>query len=46
MTLTQTKLTLSEYLAYDDGTDSRYELVDGVLQPMSQPSGWHGAIKE
>jgi Uma2 family endonuclease len=46
MTLTQAKLTLSEYLAYEDGTDSRYELVNGILQPMAQPSGRHGAIAE
>lgn len=28
----QTKIfTFEEYLAYDDGTDTRYELVDGEL---------------
>ncbi len=27
-------MTLEEYLAYDDGTDTRYELVDGVLVEM------------
>jgi Uma2 family endonuclease len=26
--------TMEEYLAYDDGTDTRYELVDGVLIEM------------
>lgn len=31
---TQKKMTLEEYLAYDDGTDTRYELVDGVLVEM------------
>ncbi|MEN9260340.1 MAG: Uma2 family endonuclease [Thermostichus sp. HHBFW_bins_43] len=46
MTFTPTKLTLADYLAYHDGTDRRYELVDGVLRPMSQPSGRHGAISE
>jgi hypothetical protein len=25
------RMSLEEYLAYDDGTDTRYELVDGVL---------------
>jgi Uma2 family endonuclease len=28
-------LTLEEYLSYDDGTDTRYELVDGELVEMS-----------
>jgi Uma2 family endonuclease len=27
-------MTLEEYLSYDDGTDTRYELVDGVLVAM------------
>jgi Uma2 family endonuclease len=31
---TQKRMTLAEYLAYDDGTDTRYELVDGVLVAM------------
>lgn len=31
MTQTPVKLTFEEYLAYDDGTDNRYELVDGEL---------------
>ncbi len=31
MTTATTRLTLDEYLAYDDGTDNRYELVDGKL---------------
>jgi Uma2 family endonuclease len=34
---TQT-MTLEEYLSYDDGTDTRYELVDGVLVEMSAES--------
>ncbi|MBD2428826.1 Uma2 family endonuclease [Phormidium sp. FACHB-1136] len=29
-----TYLTFEDYLAYDDGTDRRYELVDGVLVEM------------
>ncbi len=33
---TQKKMTLEEYLAYTDGTDYRYELVDGVLVEMGQ----------
>lgn len=27
-------MTLEEYLSYDDGTDQRYELIDGVLVEM------------
>jgi Uma2 family endonuclease len=35
MTVATTKrMTLEEYLTYDDGTDARYELVDGVLVEM------------
>lgn len=39
MTLATTKpLTLEEYLNYDDGTDTRYELVDGRLVALSTES--------
>lgn len=32
MTLTTPRrMSLEDYLNYDDGTDTRYELVDGVL---------------
>jgi Uma2 family endonuclease len=31
---TTRKMSLEEYLTYDDGTDTRYELVDGVLVAM------------
>ncbi|MFM2429210.1 MAG: hypothetical protein RLZZ511_423 [Cyanobacteriota bacterium] len=31
---TQRTMTLQEYLTYDDGTDARYELDDGVLVEM------------
>lgn len=34
MTTTTRKLTLEEYLQYDDGTDTRYELIDGELVKM------------
>jgi Uma2 family endonuclease len=35
MTVTaQRRMTLEEYLTYDDGTDTRYELVDGELVEM------------
>jgi Uma2 family endonuclease len=36
------RLTFEEYLAYYDGSDKRYELVDGELIPMSLGSGQHG----
>nr|WP_319420902.1 hypothetical protein [Pleurocapsa sp. FMAR1] len=46
MTTTTTSLSLEEYLAYDDGTDSRYELVDGKLvamPPKSDAARWAGS---
>jgi len=33
------KLTFDDYLAYDDGTDNRYELVDGELIALPPESG-------
>jgi Uma2 family endonuclease len=39
---TKQRLTFADYLAYDDGTDTRYELVDGELVPMSLGTGEHG----
>jgi Uma2 family endonuclease len=35
MTTTTKKFTLEEYLAYDDGTDTQYELEDGELVEMA-----------
>lgn len=35
---TQKLLTMEEYLAYDDGTDTRYELVDGEVVEMPPES--------
>ncbi len=35
---TARRLSLEEYLTYDDGTDTRYELVDGVLVEMGAES--------
>ncbi|MGI0484105.1 Uma2 family endonuclease [Pantanalinema rosaneae CENA516] len=46
MTTTTQKLSFAAYLNYDDGTDTRYELVDGELLPMSLGTGKHGAISE
>lgn len=39
MVKTPTKLTFEEYLEYDDGTDNRYELVDGELIEVPPESG-------
>ena len=44
MTVATAKLTFEEYLKYDDGSDTRYELVDGELIPMSLGTGQHGDI--
>ena len=35
---TQRRMTLEEYLSYDDGTEIRYELMDGVLVEMGAES--------
>jgi Uma2 family endonuclease len=35
------KFSFEEYLAYDDGTDTRYELVNGQLEPMNPPTFRH-----
>lgn len=41
---TQKLFTLEEYLAYDDGTDTRYELVNGELVVMPSESDLNGLI--
>jgi Uma2 family endonuclease len=46
MTATTKKLTFAEYLKYNDGTDTQYELVDGELVPMSLGTGKHGSISK
>ena len=38
MTIPIKPLTLEEYLSYDDGTDTRYELVDGRLTEIAPVS--------
>ena len=40
------RLTLEDYLTYNDGADTRYELVNGELIPMSFATGEHGEISE
>ncbi len=44
MTITTQRLTLAEYLTYTDGTDTRYELVNGELISMSVGTGLHGEV--
>jgi Uma2 family endonuclease len=46
MAATTQKLTLAEYLAYDDGTGAKYELVNGDLVCMALGTGEHGDISE
>ena len=44
MTQTPVKLSFEEYLAYDDGTDNRYELVDGDLVMVPLPTADHSDV--
>jgi Uma2 family endonuclease len=44
MTITTNRITFEEYLTYSDGTDTRYELVNGELVAMSIGTGQHGEI--
>lgn len=44
MTTLTKKLTLEEYLAYDDGTDTKYEFVDGDLVEMPPESDRNNLI--
>jgi Uma2 family endonuclease len=47
MTFTATKLlSFEEYLAYDDGAETRYELVNGQLEPMNPPTFRHLFISQ
>lgn len=43
-TPTKEKISFEEYLSYDDGTDSRYELVDGELILMPPATARHSDI--
>jgi Uma2 family endonuclease len=40
----QLRMTLAEFLTWDDGTDARYELVDGRIVSMAPPSDARGTI--
>ena len=37
-----TLMTVDEFLSWDDGTETRYELADGVIHAMSPPGGGTG----
>jgi Uma2 family endonuclease len=38
------RMTLTEFLRWDDGTDVRYELVDGRVVARARPTDAHGTI--
>ena len=38
------RMTLAEFLDWDDGTDTRYELIDGRVLAMAPPSPRHSAL--
>ena len=44
MTVATAKLAFEECLKYDDGTYTRYELVDGALIPMGVGTGIHALL--
>ena len=44
MVTTARRFTLAEYLAYEDGTEQRYELVNGLLVEMPSESDLNNAI--
>ena len=41
---TKSRVTFADYLTYFDGSDTKYELVDGELVAMSLGTGKHGGI--
>jgi Uma2 family endonuclease len=38
------RMALDDFLAWDDGTDRRYELWDGVVRAMAPPMPQHGLL--
>ena len=46
MAIATQRFTLEEYLSYEDGTDTTYELVNGELLPMTLGMGQHGEIAD
>ena len=45
-TTTKTVYSFEEYLSYDDGTDNRYELIDGKLELINPPTFRHLLISK
>ena len=41
---TKSRVSFADYLTYFDGSDTKYELVDGELVAMSLATGKHGGI--
>jgi Uma2 family endonuclease len=42
--IAEKRMTLAEFLLWDDGTDTRYELVRGKVVAMAPPSARHSVI--
>src|SRR5437868_8001516 len=38
------RMTLAEFLRWEDGTDTRWELIDGVPVAMAPPAVAHGVL--
>ena len=38
------RMTLGEFLHWEDGTDTRYELIDGFPMAMAPPARAHGML--
>jgi Uma2 family endonuclease len=38
------QMTVAEFLEWEDGTDTRYELLDGTPVAMAPPAGAHGML--
>jgi Uma2 family endonuclease len=38
------RMTLDEFLRWEDGTDTRYELLDGFPIAMAPPARAHGVL--
>ena len=45
-TTTKTVYSFEEYLTYDDGTDNRYDLIDGTLELINPPTFRHLLISK
>ena len=43
--LAERRMTLAEFLAWDDGTDTRYELINGAPRAMAPAYPRHGLIE-